>query len=84
MPSKVQAIVDDAVAAHVKIPVPHIPPPAPSPMQPDSHRVGCIAIKAGMTQEWDEHGVRVPLTVLWVDECEVGWTYMWGLGWCLQ
>jgi len=24
-----------------------------------------------MTQEWDEHGVRVPLTVLWVDDCQV-------------
>ncbi|MEW5306372.1 MAG: hypothetical protein WDW36_008840 [Sanguina aurantia] len=71
MPPDVQAIVDDAIAAHAKIPVPHIPPPKPSPMLPDSHRVGCIAIKAGMTQEWDEHGVRVPLTVLWVDECEV-------------
>lgn len=71
MPPGVQAIVDDAIAAHAKIPVPHISPPKPSPMLPDSHRVGCIAIKAGMTQEWDEHGVRVPLTVLWVDECEV-------------
>jgi hypothetical protein len=36
-----------------------------------SRRCGIVAIKAGMTQEWDEWGVRVPLTVLWVDECQV-------------
>ncbi|GLI64732.1 hypothetical protein VaNZ11_008099 [Volvox africanus] len=41
------------------------------PMADTSLRVGCIATKAGMTQEWDEHGVRIPLTVLWVDECQV-------------
>lgn len=34
-------------------------------------RVGCLAYKAGMTHEWDEHGVRVPLTVLWIDDCQV-------------
>lgn len=31
-----------------------------------------MAIKAGMTQEWDEWGKLVPLTVLWIDECQVG------------
>ena len=30
-----------------------------------------VAVKAGMTQEWDSWGVRVPLTILWIDECEV-------------
>ncbi|GLC57031.1 54S ribosomal protein L3 [Pleodorina starrii] len=51
------------------------PPPQPTlekrPLTDTSLRVGCIATKAGMTQEWDEHGVRVPLTVLWIDECQV-------------
>lgn len=34
-------------------------------------RAGIVAVKAGMTQEWDHWGVRIPLTVLWVDECQV-------------
>lgn len=51
----------------------HPPPPTLEKrvMTEASKRVGCIATKAGMTQEWDEHGVRVPLTVLWIDECQV-------------
>lgn len=52
--------------------MPHIPDPTPQPLTQSSRRVGCIAYKAGMTHEWDEHGVRVPLTVLWVDNCQVG------------
>ncbi|KAF5830157.1 translation protein [Dunaliella salina] len=51
--------------------MPHIPDPTPQPLTQSSRRVGCIAYKAGMTHEWDEHGVRVPLTVLWVDNCQV-------------
>jgi ribosomal protein L3 len=33
-------------------------------------RTGAIAVKVGMTQEWDQWGVRLPLTVLWLDNCQ--------------
>jgi len=36
-----------------------------------SRRTGVLAIKCGMTSEWDSWGVRHPLTVLKVDECQV-------------
>jgi hypothetical protein len=36
-----------------------------------TYRSGVIAVKVGMTQEWDHWGVRMPLTVLWIDECQV-------------
>lgn len=44
---------------------------APREMQTTSRRTGVIAIKAGMTQEWDAFGAFVPLTVLWIDNCQV-------------
>jgi hypothetical protein len=49
------------------------PPPPLEPRAPAfaSRRSGVIAIKAGMMQDWDEYGARVPLTVLWLDECMV-------------
>ena len=34
-------------------------------------RTGAVAIKAGMTCDWDARGTRIPLTVLWIDDCEV-------------
>ena len=39
--------------------------------EPKRRRSGAIAVKCGMTAEWNEHGVRVPLTVLWIDDCRV-------------
>lgn len=61
-----------------------IPPLAARAWQAGAVRVGCLAYKAGMTQDWDEHGVRVPLTALWVDDCQVcinlrsfGRRYLW-------
>ena len=38
---------------------------------PKRTRTGVLAIKCGMTREWNEHGVSVPLTVLWIDDCQV-------------
>jgi large subunit ribosomal protein L3 len=34
-------------------------------------RTGALAVKCGMTCDWDRWGARVPLTVLWIDACEV-------------
>jgi ribosomal protein L3 len=52
-------------------------------MQFESRRAGVIAVKAGMMQDWDEFGARVPLTVLWIDECTVRATALQRLQlWC--
>ena len=42
-----------------------------------SFRTGLLAMKAGMTAEYDEWGVRHALTVLAVEECQVTQTKSW-------
>jgi hypothetical protein len=61
-----------AVAEALKPERPLAPPLEARPLAPESRRAGVLAVKAGMTQDWDEWGARVPLTVLWVDDCQVG------------
>ena len=51
----------------------------PRELLPDSRRTGLIAVKAGMTHEWHAYGAFVPLTVLWIDNCQVGKFCMCGL-----
>ena len=71
MPAEIKEIIRQRQAALPVIPEYQPPPLEAREVTPKSRRVGCIAIKAGMTQDWDENGVRVPLTVLFVDDCQV-------------
>lgn len=43
----------------------------PAQPSPSSRRTGVIAVKVGMTQAWDKWSMRIPLTVLWLDNCQV-------------
>lgn len=70
MPPELASLITEAAANKAARPPP--PPLEPRPLTFESRRAGVIAIKAGMMQDWDEFGVRVPLTVLWIDECMVG------------
>jgi hypothetical protein len=69
MPQELRDLIN--TAAQIKTERPSLPPPEPKQLAFESRRSGVIAVKAGMTQEWDEYGVRVPLTVLWIDDCQV-------------
>jgi hypothetical protein len=69
MPQELATVINKHAA--VKAERPPAPPLEPRRLAFESRRSGVIAIKAGMMQDWDEYGVRVPLTVLWIDECMV-------------
>lgn len=43
----------------------------PLQMTQGSRRTGVIAVKVGMTQAWDKWSMRIPLTILWLDNCQV-------------
>jgi hypothetical protein len=45
-------------------------PVAPRARGDASLRTGILAIKCGMTCDWTAWGERLPLTVLWMDDCQ--------------
>jgi hypothetical protein len=46
-------------------------PLTPRPWGAESKRTGVLGIKCGMTAEWTAWGERLPLTVVWLDDCQV-------------
>lgn len=45
--------------------------PGPGEYTHDSKRAAIIAVKCGMIPHWDKYFQRVPLTALWVPDCQV-------------
>lgn len=74
LPDKIREIIENKLAERAanRIPDPVITlPEAPRELTPNTRRCGLVGMKVGMTHEWDEHGALVPLTVIWVDKCQV-------------
>lgn len=58
-----------------------VPPLEEREFTAESLRTGVLAVKVGMTQDWDSHGAVLPLTMLWIDDCVVS-AGSTGHSWC--